>query len=126
MTVPIRVRLLLGLLCVSGSVHAALLPDFLLRPVALRYCQTKVAPFASKTNGRALCLCAWDQIARTAGERSAILQEVLHPKIQNQARAHWMAVEHQQIWSCVNQKHLTGALQVAEAKYPKLARWMGR
>lgn len=114
----------IGLFGLSGVIHAAILPDFLLRPVALHYCQAKTAPFTSPADRRSLCRCAWNQIIQTPGERSAILQEALHSGGTASGRAHWLAVEHRQILSCVAQDHLTGTLRQVELKNPKLAEWM--
>jgi hypothetical protein len=116
----------IGLSGPSGFVQAAILPDFLLRPLAMQYCQAKLTPYIRGADRDALCHCAWERISQTPGERSALLQEALHPREAASLHLHWLALEQMQIRSCVSQTHLNRKFQQAERKYPKLARWMHR
>lgn len=94
--------------------------DLLLQCQRPRLCGTGT----NRSERRSLCRCAWNRIVQTPGERSALLQEALQPGTPASNRAHWLAIEHRQIRSCVSETHLTGALWQAELKYPKLAQWM--
>ena len=99
--------------------HAAVLPNFILRPLAMHFCEYKVSPFTLADKRKALCGCAWKKIAAHRGEKTALLDGAL-----TQQNAHWRTVEARQIDLCAKKEGLFATLQRVEHGHPTLAAWM--
>ena len=96
--------------------HAAVLPNFILRPLAMHFCEYKVSPFTLADKRKALCGCAWKKIAAHRGEKTALLDGAL-----TQQNAHWRTVEARQIDLCAKKEGLFATLQRVEHGHPTLA-----